>query len=97
MVDRQLIFGDFEHRVGSIFTLSDPAVALGLEEATLLSARFGMPDLRPPFSLIFVGPGDMILPQRLYQLTHEEMGEVTIFLVPIGKEDRGVLYQAIFN
>jgi hypothetical protein len=97
MADRQLIFEDFEHRVGCIFTLPDPAVALRLEEATLLPARFAAAGLRPPFSLIFIGPGDMILPQRLYQLTHEEMGEVTIFLVPVGKDNRGVLYQAVFN
>ena len=97
MAGEQLIFEDFEHRAGSVFKHSEPAVALRLEEATLLPARFAAPDLRPPFSLIFIGPGDMILPQRLYQLTHEEMGEVTIFLVPIGKDQRGVLYQAVFN
>jgi hypothetical protein len=97
MSDGRLVFEDFEQRAGGIFKLSDPAVAFRLEEVTLLPARLAVPDLRPPFSLIFIGPGDMILPQRLYQLTHEEMGEVTIFLVPIGKDDRGVLYQAIFN
>jgi hypothetical protein len=97
MSDGQLVFEDFEHRIGSVFEQSDGSAALRLEEATLLPSRYAMPDLRPPFSLIFIGPGDTILPQQLYRLTHREMGEVMIFLVPVGKDDRGVLYQAVFS
>jgi len=53
--------------------------------------------VRPPFSLIFIGASDLILPQMIYRLRHDEMGEVSIFLVPIGKDQRGVSYQAVFN
>ena len=74
-----------------------PAIRLALTEATRLPARMGPKGMRPPFSLIFLGKDPRVLPQRLYRLEHEEMGAVTIFLVPIGKDAEGVSYQATFN
>ena len=53
--------------------------------------------MRPPFSLVFLGKDPRVLPQRLYRLEHEELGTLTIFLVPVGKDAEGVLYQAVFN
>jgi hypothetical protein len=53
--------------------------------------------VRPPFSLLFLGKDPRVLPQKLYRLEHGEMGVVTIFLVPIGKDALGVSYQATFN
>jgi hypothetical protein len=100
MIDRQLVFEDFKDRVGNVFTPSGPgipAIALTLNEAVLLpQQRNGPADMRPPFSLIFVG-GDIVLPQAIYRLRHDDMGEVEIFLVPIGKDQHGASYQAVFN
>ena len=52
-----------------------------------------------PFSLIFRGPRDPMLPQRIYPVEHPTLGWLTIFLVPIGPEGdpTGLHYQAIFN
>ena len=99
MTEKQLVFEDFKDRVGSVFTPLniDVALSLTLHEAELLTAQFAPPEMRPPFSLIFLGPGNLIMPQGLYLLRHDEMGEVTIFLVPVGKDERGVSYQATFN
>jgi hypothetical protein len=49
------------------------------------------------FSLIFTGALDHPLSQQTYRLRHEEMGEFDIFLVPIGRDDGGFRYEAIFN
>lgn len=49
------------------------------------------------FSAFFVGPEDYFLPQSLYSLSHEEMGDFDVFLVPIGKEPDGYHYEAIYN
>jgi hypothetical protein len=38
-----------------------------------------------------------VLPQRLYRMAHDGLGEVTIFLVPHAKNDSGVTYHATFN
>ncbi len=49
------------------------------------------------FSAFFDGPGNARLPQRLYSLTHEQMGEFEIFLVPISANEKGFRYEAVFN
>ena len=49
------------------------------------------------FSLFFYGPGDAPLPQRIYRLAHERMGEMEIFLVPVAHEPRGFRYEAVFS
>lgn len=49
------------------------------------------------FSVFFYGPGDIFMPQSTYTLEHERMGVFDIFLVPIGQDDRGYRYEAVFN
>jgi hypothetical protein len=49
------------------------------------------------FSLIFIGPSERILQQGMYSLQHEAMGALDLFLVPIGQDERGVQYEAVFN
>jgi hypothetical protein len=49
------------------------------------------------FSIFFTGPGDAYLPQHVYQLDHERMGEFEIFLVPVSGDDNGYRYEAVFN
>ena len=50
-----------------------------------------------PFSIVFRGPGDALLPQRIYRMEHAEIGAFEIFLVPIGPDEEGLRYEAIFN
>lgn len=49
------------------------------------------------FSLYFIGPENICLPQAIYRLTHERMGEFELFLVAIAKETLGFRYEAVFN
>lgn len=49
------------------------------------------------FSLIFYGPLEFFLPQGLRRLKHAKLGEMDIFLVPIGKKSDGYEYEAVFN
>jgi hypothetical protein len=49
------------------------------------------------FSVFFRGPLDLFFPQHIYHLEHERMGEMDIFIVPIGKEKDGFRYEAVFN
>jgi hypothetical protein len=95
-----LVFEDFKDRVGSVFTVAEdgiPAIPMTLDEAKPLPARYAPVGGRAPFSLMFRGADMTILPQKLYRLRHAAMGEVEIFLVPVGKDDRGISYQATFN
>jgi hypothetical protein len=54
---------------------------------------------RAPFSLIFTGPKELPLQQRIYELEHPSLGALEIFLVPIGPEagTARLRYQALFN
>lgn len=71
-------------------------LALELREATALPAPRGDSG-RPPFSLIFRGPADPQLPQATYPLAHPALGTVEIFIVPVGRSEDGVDYQAVFT
>ena len=49
------------------------------------------------FSLFFHGPMDFNLGQGTFELEHEKMGKFPLFLVPVGPDDDGMRYQAVFN
>jgi hypothetical protein len=49
------------------------------------------------FALYFNGPGDIYLPQYNYPLEHDKMGQLVVFIVPIGHDERGFRYEAVFN
>ena len=73
---------------------ANPADALEVELVKVTS-------LSPPghvqFSIQFQGPGDRLLPQRTYSIEHEILGRFDLFVVPVGKNDRGFEYEAVFN
>jgi hypothetical protein len=52
---------------------------------------------RRPFTLTFVGPPELVLPQRIYRFEHETLGNAEIFIVPVGRTARGVTYEAVFS
>lgn len=49
------------------------------------------------FSLFFRGPADIYARQGTYALEHEKMGTLEIFLVPVARDERGFLYESVFN
>jgi hypothetical protein len=49
------------------------------------------------FSIFFRGPQTPFLPQGTYHLEQERIGELDLFIVPIGKQADGYLYEAVFN
>lgn len=96
----------FSDHVNSPFTL-DVEVEGNPIEVTLTEASPlkptpkgpGIPEAirDDPFALVFRGPGNVQLAQRLYQITHETLGELQIFLVPIAADEEGRYYEAVFN
>ena len=56
-----------------------------------------IPGKRIPFSLIWRSANrTQYLPQHTFTITHEEMGSLAIFIVPLGADSVGMRYQAIF-
>jgi hypothetical protein len=49
------------------------------------------------FSLVFRAPVEGPPEQRIYELEHEATGSFELFLVPLGRSEVGVLFEAVFN
>ena len=79
-------------------TLADGSIySLTLTEVKAL-APTRAPGARPdPFELKFHGPGPGYLPQQIHQLSNDVLRPFPLFLVPIGQDANGFVYQAIFN
>jgi hypothetical protein len=93
----ELTLKDFEERIGDEFVAAGDEGAtrvLRLDRAEALGE--GPEGHRDPFSLIFHEPRGTVLPQQTHALTHEAMGELQIFLVPIGPDAEGMRYEAVF-
>lgn len=52
---------------------------------------------RMPFRLTFRGARDRVLPQRIYRLTHDAVGSCEPFVVPVGNDREGMLYEVTFT
>jgi hypothetical protein len=96
----QLQLASFQPLVGDHFVLrpaeagADP-LELVLVEATELAHGQRRP--RTPFSLVFRGPAQPVIPQSIHRLEHPALGALDVFLVPIGRDAQGTRYQAIFT
>jgi len=49
------------------------------------------------FALVFLGPTDGYLPQRLYLFESAKVGRFELFIVPVSRDEKGLRYQATFN
>ena len=49
------------------------------------------------FSLFFQGSAAWPLQQRIYQLEHDQLGKMELFLVPVGSDKEVLYYEAVFN
>lgn len=86
----------FHPHVGQDFLLSVPdgSCVLKLLEASAIGtgARDG-----GAFSLLWQGPVTPALHQGTYEMTHEKLGEMALFLVPVAQKDAGFQYEAVFT
>jgi hypothetical protein len=88
-----LTIDDFRPLEGKQFRIAPEgaeAFEVELVEVTEITRE---PGGRAPFSLVFQGGPNPPLPQQIYRVEHEKLGELDIFLVPIA----GDRYQAVFT
>lgn len=94
---------DFRKQLGTKFRIrlddleGAPQVELELVEVVGYEALAHARGDAERFSVFFHGAGNFFLPQRIYRLEHEQLGENEIFLVPIGQDERGFRYEAVFS
>jgi len=91
---RTLVLDDFSRRVGKPFEVEVQGGRLPLT----LDAAQELPSLGRQggsFRLEFVGPHQPVLPQAIYPMNAGN-DRMEIFIVPIGQDNRGTRYEAIF-
>lgn len=86
----------FAPHLNDVFTVKAPGGAMAL---TLAQVRRLGQALRDggAFSLLFVAPREPVLPQAIYPVSHSGLGQLEIFLVPIGPVEGGLGYEAVFT
>jgi hypothetical protein len=87
----------FRPAVGETFAVGgqgDATVELLLVEAEEKDGPAGAP--RAPFSLLFHGPAEPGLAQGTYRFEHPDVGVIEIFIVPLGRDEHGSVYEALF-
>ena len=99
---------DFRGRRGTRFRLtgSGTPASFEVELADVAeSASSAAGALRAPFSVLFHGPLELVLPQGIYRLEHELFKVPGLFIVPVGPAEpaepgqaaTAMRYQAVFG
>lgn len=94
----QAMFLPYLHQDFFIDLSDGHRVTLELVQVQDLGTQNTLPG-REAFSLLFVDHEnrDQYLPQRVYPLKHETLGEHELFIVPLGPDKDGMRYQIIFT
>jgi hypothetical protein len=98
----QVTRSDFVQCVGQQFQIECGGQTVAAELATVTGLGFKSADdlgrgKRESFSLLFHAPRQWRYPQRIYRLSHPRFGELDVFLVPLGPDEKGMRLEAIFN
>ncbi len=90
----QVSLETFQQHTGSIFPIKEP-VAVDLTLASVETRT-------PPgagyecFALMFKGPAPP-LPQATYTVSHQTLGDLSLFIVPVTQQGEQVEYESVFN
>jgi hypothetical protein len=89
----------FQALLGQKFSVSTGSAVLELRLASCRAIPSPLREKaeRQAFSLIFHGPLEPALPQRMHNLEGGPDGPLEIFLVPVGPEQQLMRYEAIFT
>lgn len=89
----------FQARLGELFTLVDGETRLPTKLTDVFpwgdESAAGRP--RVPFSAVFHTVPEGQLPQKIYRVENDNMEPFEVFLTPIGPDDRGMRYEAVFT
>ncbi|MFD0894869.1 hypothetical protein KBB96_04370 [Luteolibacter ambystomatis] len=88
----------FLPHVGETFEILEEGRVYPLVLESVRDLGHRRPDAkRNPFSLSFRGSPGLRVPQRIYQLTHPELGTFEIFLTQNSATSEGTELEAVFN
>jgi hypothetical protein len=90
----------FQPRVGELFRVIvdekwEMQARLSSVDPWSEAAGRGRP--RAPFSLVFHAPQGAVIPQQIYRVENANLEPMELFLVPIGPDEHGMRYEAVFT
>jgi hypothetical protein len=98
-----LSYAAFVERVGETFLVSregmEPVQLELVEVDDLRDPKRSLPShvRQDPFQLKLRGPIEPLLPQSTYTFSNDAIGDVQLFLVPMGPEDGSHWYNVVVN
>lgn len=81
---------------GETFTVKSVEPELHLRLIEIVSKGQGE-RMGGAFSLLWQSDSETILPQGSYLLQHDGLGDLELFIVPVGQVSEGVHYEAVFT
>jgi hypothetical protein len=54
-------------------------------------------DVLQTFAVEFLLSNEFGVEQKIYKIEHPELGTMELFIVPVGKNESGIRFEAIFN
>jgi hypothetical protein len=73
------------------------SVEMELIECRKLGSPGRTESQREPFALLLRGPKSPVLSQQMYPIDFQGLGTLEIFIVPLGPDESGMQYEAIFT
>ena len=96
---REITREDFAAHRGEVFHITPQAGEDTEAELVEVTGHARNPDApREPFSLVFRTTGEHGCEQQICTVRHEALGELALFLVPLGPDGEGRMrYEAVFT
>ena len=88
---------DFEKKLGQTMVLFTEELSFEAKVSQVDRLERHSEEGRAPFSVIFSAEHTDAYPQSIYTLEDPDMGGQMIFLVPVGPDETGMCYEAVFN
>ena len=96
--------GTFRTHMNTFFSIHLSPVTDLAVELVEVTEKGGMDRQQPSaaahqerFSVVFRGARERLLEQAMYHMQHDQLGDLELFLVPVGQDQTCVYYEAVFN
>lgn len=88
----------FQPHLGQVFHMQvgDQRLPVKLTDVHPWGPEASRGRARVPFSLVFHTVPQAVVPQQIYRLESESMEPMELFLVPLGPDENGMRYEAVF-
>ena len=86
----------FSEHINTKFRILDKESPTVIEAQLVEVEEYRSSEKIQQFSLLFKGPNEPLLPQKIYSIEHGSMGDFDLFIVPIAADETSASYEAVF-